>query len=279
MKTSPFLLLLILAPLTRSGVVTYEGDVFPDLVGWQRLGTFDADRWIEHGWFCHFLELGVWDPPPYGELDVYRRALADYAGAETFFIEWRVMTDAPASILEDSGIPVSVSAAGTTVAGYQFIITDARVEVIRNNFLPIIFVDIEPGVPHTYRLELEEAPNEPDSLYAWYIDGAPIDAGLAVGPYPTDSSVLLWGARHYMFENTTCWQYLRYGTIPIDGSGDYDSNGNLDRFDFYFFHECLSADAPGDDAGPGCRFADMDSDTDVDLHDFALLQNAFTGTE
>ena len=30
-------------------------------------------------------------------------------------------------------------------------------------------------------------------------------------------------------------------------------------------------------AGPGCRFGDMDDDTDVDLHDFAVFQNAFTG--
>ena len=51
--------------------------------------------------------------------------------------------------------------------------------------------------------------------------------------------------------------------------------------DFYFFHECLTSVRPGinggpeNDAGPGCRFADFNSDGDTDLLDFAKFQNAF----
>ena len=69
--------------------------------------------------------------------------------------------------------------------------------------------------------------------------------------------------------------------IPVDGSGDYDSDGAVTLHDFYFFHECLTNDRPGihggpdNDAGPGCRFADFDSDGDTDLRDFAEFQNAF----
>jgi len=34
---------------------------------------------------------------------------------------------------------------------------------------------------------------------------------------------------------------------------------------------------PNINAGPGCRWADMDADTDIDLHDFGAFQAAFTG--
>ncbi len=34
----------------------------------------------------------------------------------------------------------------------------------------------------------------------------------------------------------------------------------------------LAASGPDIDAGPGCRFADLDADTDVDLNDFAAFQ-------
>jgi hypothetical protein len=72
---------------------------------------------------------------------------------------------------------------------------------------------------------------------------------------------------------------------PVDGSADHDSNGDIDGRDFYFFHECLTNDRPGitdgpdNDAGPGCRFADFDSDTDVDLRNVATFQQVFTGGE
>ncbi len=71
--------------------------------------------------------------------------------------------------------------------------------------------------------------------------------------------------------------------IPLDGSGDYDSDAEVTLDDFYFFHECLSNrrpginGGPGNDAGPGCRFADFDFDTDVDLLDIAAFQRTLTG--
>ena len=254
-------------------VVVYEGLILPETAGWQRQGTFDAERWLEDGWFHQFAELGEWTEPV-GETDVYRKSLADFVGVDDFFIEWIVETDIPASVLDVSGVPTALAASGNSVASYHFTITDARVRVIRSNFLPIIFVAVEPRVPHKYRLELIG-----EQSCAWYIDDQLVDSGHPEGAYPAGSSFLVWGCRHDLFDNNCRWQYVRYGTIPEDGSTDYDSDGNLSTFDFYFLHECLSAGAPGDDPGPGCRFADMDDDTDVDLHDFALFQTAFTGGE
>ena len=69
------------------------------------------------------------------------------------------------------------------------------------------------------------------------------------------------------------------------GSGDFNSDAEIGLDDFYLFHECLTNDrlgingGPDEDAGPGCRFADFDDDTDVDLLDFAEFQLAVTGSE
>ena len=82
-------------------------------------------------------------------------------------------------------------------------------------------------------------------------------------------------------ESTTVWDYMRRGDIPLAGSGDFDRDGLLTLNDFYFFQECLTNirpginGGPGEDAGPGCRFADFDADGDVDLADYGAFQSAF----
>ena len=265
MKALRHLILSAFAAIANAEIVTYEAKVFPETLGWERIFYFDPGRMLDGGSFIQVVAQ-------HGDFDAYRRPVSDFAREGSFFIEWRVETDAPASILEASGTPVAVSAGGSSYAVYHTTMTDARVQLFRDTFIPLVFVDIEAGVPHTYRVELRGI-----SSYAWYIDGEIVDSGIPLGPYPTTSSRLIWGADHYDPGHVVRWEYLRCGAIPEDGSADYDSDGSVGVFDFYFFHECLSAGAPGDDAGPGCRFGDMDSDTDVDLHDFALFQNAFTG--
>jgi hypothetical protein len=195
--------------VVNAEVITYDGSVYPETVGWERVGSEDADRWIDDGWFCHFLELGVWEPGPLGEADFYKRSLGSFAGVGTFFMEWQVETDAPSSILDSSGVPVVVSAGGRSAAFYHTTITDSRVQLFRDTDIPLVFVDIEPGVPHSYRLELHGAES-----YAWYIDGELVDYGVPEGPYPTESSVLNWGAQHHTFDTNCRWDYVNYGVIP-----------------------------------------------------------------
>ena len=269
----PFLVVAI-AYRAIADVVTYDPGVFPEEEGWERrlADTYGAERWIENGWLFHFVDQPDGWPGVLGNAEFYRRSIADFAGCESFFVEWRVETDAPASILDFSGTPVVVSAAGASYAVYHTTMTDARVALFRDTFIPIVFVDVQACMSHTYRVELRGI-----SSYAWYIDDEVVDSGTPIGPYPTDSSFLIWGVHRDRFDATTRWKYLRYGTIPEDGSGDYDSDGKIDGFDFYFVAECLLG--PGGGASRGCRFADLDQDDDVDLHDFALFQNAFTGAE
>lgn len=97
---------------------------------------------------------------------------------------------------------------------------------------------------------------------------------------------VIWGARRNGVEGATiAWDHVRFGRIPDDASGDYDSDGAVTAFDYYFVNDCLTKDGPrifggpGNDAGPGCRFAnfDADADADVDLLDLAEFQNVFSG--
>jgi hypothetical protein len=163
---------------------------------------------------------------------------------------------------------------------YRFVIAADQVRFVRDNRLPILWVTFDPGVSHTYRVEMYG-----DSLYVLYIDGFILDSGTPEGQYPSNNPAVTFRAAAVFVESTTIGDFIRWGDIPADGSGDYDSNGKLDGRDFYFFHECLTNaraginGGPDEDAGPGCRFADFDADGDVDLRDLAAFQRAFTGGE
>lgn len=140
-----------------------------------------------------------------------------------------------------------------------------------------MLVDIAPDIPRTYRIELYR------DRYAFYIDASLIDEGVPEGPFPAYQSEIVWLGRSWEFPCENAWDYIRYGVIPADGSGDYDSDGVASLSNFYFFHECLSNQrlgingSPDNNAGPGCRFADFDFDADIDLLDFAEFQNAVNG--
>ncbi len=62
------------------------------------------------------------------------------------------------------------------------------------------------------------------------------------------------------------------GPIP----GDLDHNGQVDLNDYDYIHACIQG--PGYDyAGHICTIADVDGDNRVDLRDFAIMQQNFTG--
>lgn len=55
--------------------------------------------------------------------------------------------------------------------------------------------------------------------------------------------------------------------------GDFDADGDADAADFNVFLGCYTG--PDTAAAAGCNLADVDGDTDVDLRDFATLQERF----
>ncbi|TWT45564.1 hypothetical protein RAS1_19920 [Phycisphaerae bacterium RAS1] len=250
-------------------VFVYECAQPPPEAGWQVVQIWcDPRQWIDAGWFNQHVELCPGYPPPGGQQGVYRRLLAELAGATDSYVEWRVETDAARSEIPWGG--GAIIAAADDGSGYSFYIARDQAKLNRSNSLPIIFVDIVPGTPHTYRLEVRGA-----ALYVWYVDGQVADSGVPVAAFPGANPEISWRAKAAWQANTTRWDYIRYGTIPADASGDYDSDGDVDESDLYFFSECLLGE--GVPSGPGCRFADFDADGDTDCDDWVAFQAHWTG--
>ncbi|TWT42408.1 hypothetical protein RAS1_35400 [Phycisphaerae bacterium RAS1] len=250
-------------------VFLYECAEPPVAAGWDVIQVWcDPAQWVEASWFNQRLELCPGYPPPNGQTASYRRGLADFVGAPAFFVEWRVQTDAPRSEIVWGG--GAILAAADEMSAYSFYVTSNQAKLIRANWLPIIIVDIATDAPHTYRLEVFGS-----AQYAWYIDGLVADVGVPVASFPLGNAEISWTGRSAYFPNTTRWDYIRYGTLPIDASGDYNSDGSVDEFDLSFFVECLLGE--GVPSGPGCRFADFDADGDTDCDDWVSFRAHWTG--
>jgi len=270
------LLLTLAAAPAHAQVFSSEFCSDPASEGWGPLLQYcKPDTWNEDGWYHQKLDLEACPPGPGGGRDVYRRSLEPFNGTTPFFEEFRVVTDGDRSeILGGATALVAVGCSCPVI--YHITVTRDLVRFLRDLDVGSSFIEIEPGVPHTYRIELY-----PDR-YAFFIDGYLIDEGVLVGPFPAYDSRITWQGSSWFLPNETWWDYFRYGRIPDDGSGDFDSDAFVTLADFYFFHECLTNVRPGinggpdNDAGPGCRFADFDADADTDLADF---QNAFGRTK
>jgi len=233
-------------------VFVYEAQSMPEVSGWQTVQIYcNPLLSIQNGWLYEIMDVCPGVPPPGGQQATYRREIAEFSEAANFFVEWRVQTSAQRSEL-DWGGGAAISAASHGDVNYAFKIAADRAELNRDNLLPLAVADIDAGVPHTYRLELVGAVS-----YVWYIDGQEVDSGSPEGNYPSAEPFLVWRANVAFLPSTTQWDYIRYGTIPADGSGDFDSNGAVDANDVYFFLDCLLGP---DSAGPGCRWADMNHD-------------------
>lgn len=261
-------------------VFSYECDSFPVDGSWEVLQNWcDPMEWVDQGHFYQQTDFCDGYDPPEGQQSSYTRSLDEFIGSQAFFMEWRVRTDGDRSEILYSA-PAAFSVWSIGGVNYRFSIAADQVLFVRDNLLPIVWFDVTPALAHTYRLEMYGG-----AWYSLYVDGTVLDSGMPEGPYPSNSPAVNFRAKAQFVESTTVWDYVRWGDIPADGSGDFDSDGDRDLFDFYFVHECLTNRRPGinggpdEDAGPGCRFADFDDDTDVDLRDVADFQNTFTGID
>lgn len=234
----------------------------------------DPDTWNDSGWYYQQLDLEACPPGPGGGRDSYRRSLEPFNGVAEFFGEFRVQTDGDRSEIP-GGAPALLAIGNFGGVHYHMTVARDLVQFFRDADLPIFLIEVEPGVPHTFRIE-----HDPDR-FAFYIDGYLIDEGPPEGPFPAYDPSISWRGRSWYLPCENAWDYIRYGVTPADASGDFNSDGTVASDDFYFFHECLTNERPGInggpelDAGPGCRFADFDADGDVDLFDLAELQNQF----
>ncbi len=268
-RYSIFAVLIVAVP-GFAQVVSYEASSFPG-EEWERIVDCAPERWIEDGWFHQDVQHLRCDP--LSDTDAYFRGLGEFDGVATFFIELRIEADGDRAEIPFGG-PAGLGLGSFGPVGYTFFIARDQLKFTQDGFHVILFVDIEPGVPHTFRLELFG-----DEAYRLFIDDGLVLFGVPGGRYPSNTPSITWLARSRNLDSHVRWDYIRYGVIPEDGSGDFDSDDDVDQDDYYFFHECLAASGPDTDAGPGCRFADFDADTDVDLDDFAAFQERFTESQ
>ncbi len=261
-------------------VATAHGQVYsseflsdPVSEGWQLFQQYCGPAtWNANGRYHQRLGFPSCNPPD-GGTDSYTRWITDYNGVSRFFFEFRVFTNGDRSEIP-GGAPTALTTGNYFGISYHVTLARDQVKLLRDVDLPILFIDLEQGVPHTIRLELD---NRPPETYRWYVDGTLIDEGLAEGAYPSEDARLTWRGKAWYLPCENAWDYIRYGVTPQDASGDFDSDDDVDERDFYFLLNYLSG--PNADAGPGGRFADFDGDTDIDLADFAAFQRAFTGGE
>jgi len=270
---------LVLSALTAPAPAqVFSSEFFLDAVaeGWELTVEYcKPQSWNEGGWYRQQLDLDACPPGPGGGRESFRRSLEPLNGVSPFSLEFRVWTDGDRSEIP-GGAPTVVAMGNFFGVSYHVTVSQDLVQFLRDVELPIWLIEIDPGVPHTYRVELY-----PD-WYSFYIDAELIDEGVPEGPFPAHDSVITWRGRSWYLPCENAWDYIRYGVIPVDGSGDYDSDGAVSLDDFYFFHECLTNDragihgGPEQNSGPGCAFVDFDADGDTDLLDFAAFQNMFT---
>ena len=254
--------------LSLGQVVSYEAtSLFPEQDGWTRIiQPYQSDRWISDGCLVQYSQQVPAGQVTEEQQDPYRRGLDDQAGFPTWFLQFRVITDTAPAYL-DVG-PASVAAGSNSGVLYHFVIGDSQIRFLRDVNLPYIYVDIQAGIAHTYRLELRDTQS-----YTLWIDSVLIDTGVPEGPYPVANCRMNFRGEASAPANITKWDYLRFGKIPVDHSGDFDSNEFVDQNDLYFFIDCLLG--PDYDAsGPGCRWADMNGDGKADGADIQLFVRA-----
>jgi hypothetical protein len=269
------LLLGFLAPTAPAQV--FPSEFFSDPVSedWNLVNQYCAVSWVDNGRYLQRFDPATCPTGNRGAQDAYWRSIAEFNGGPNFFLEFLVQTNGNRSEIP-RGAPVAVALGNNAGIGYNVTVASDLVKFFRDVDLPIWFIEIEPGMAHTYRIEISP------SWFSFYIDAYLIDEGSPDGPFPAYESEIVWLGRSWDFPAENAWDYIRYGVTPVDGSGDFDSNAAATLTDFYFVQECLTNERPGinggpdNDAGPGCRFADFDADSDVDLLDFAAFQRTIS---
>lgn len=278
------LIALLLGTASTFGqLVLYEAawGTFPDDQGWERMTFCKPLRQLENGWLVQHVEFGNCVPGKGGEYDYYRYYLNYLTGSPTFFLEWVSFSDGPIDeiiyVAPSSIVASSVSGAVSN----HFTIADESARYVRDvDDIPHVYAEIDPAVPHTYRLEYH---NSGAGWYVWLIDGAIIDEGIPEGPFPSFNpsfpGVTAFQAKSVLTTSETRWKYIRVGRIPDAGSLDFTNDELVTLLDYYLFQDYLLQSGPATPHARGWDCGDADDDDDIDLADLADFQNLFMNGE
>ena len=193
--------------------VFFEGDCFPEDLGFERQIHQDPVRWIDDGWFVQEIDVGEGDGSPFsGDHDTYVLDIGLYTG-EPFYVEWRMITDAPNEEIDTHNGGAKMILVGGSVA-YHCSMASGLARILRGYPYPTQYFEIEPGVPHTYRLEVYGA-----EYFSLSIDDVIVDDGLPEADWPTPTALISFGSLYYLNEHTTQWDYVRFGSIPEPATG------------------------------------------------------------
>jgi len=264
-------LVLSVGSSSYSQVYVYECDVLPVEAGWTLLQAFcDPSESLVDGDLVHAVDICP-AQPPFGQQIDYRIDIPEFLGVSDMFFEWRVESTGDRSELVFTAPSSFVISDGGGV-NYHFTIASDQIRYIRDDNVPWIFLDIAPDVPHTYRVELFDV-----DWFTVFIDGVVVDEGVPEGLLTQFVPAVLFRAKAQFGPSTTTWEYMRWGVIPADGSGDFDSNGAADAFDLFYFSECIDRSAAGEPADPSCQWADFNADNTVNCTDIAAFTAIYAG--
>ena len=225
------LILVVLACIwavpALGSVFSYECDTLPADGGWDTINEWcDPDQWTQDGWLVQHTE--ICDDPPAGQQFDYVRSLDEYDGASTWFVEWRVFGDGDQSEIPFTS-PSVLAAGGLGPVNYHFVIARDRLRFVHDVGGEVTYYDISPEGAHVFRVEQRGV-----ASYAVYIDYELVDSGVPGGAFPAHDPAINIRAKSHELVNTVYWDYIRWGDIPADASGDFDSDGQVDENDLYF---------------------------------------------
>jgi hypothetical protein len=146
--------LLLGAAAAAHGQV-FSSDFFSDPVseGWNLVLQYcDPQTWNDQGWYHQALDRDAC-PAGSGGREVYRRSLQPFNGTTSFFAELRLQTDGDRSEIP-YGAPTVLVLGNSFGVIYHMTVAEDLVKFIGHFDLPGRFIGIEPGVPHTYRIDL-----------------------------------------------------------------------------------------------------------------------------
>lgn len=259
-----------------AGVVVSEYQSDPAQEGWQLVDQYcDPVVGVIDGWYQQELDMENCPGSKVGAQDVWRRTVQAFNGHPTWFLEYNVNPSGDSSEIP-GGAPTVLAAANSFGIIYHMTVASNQVKFVRDVDQPILFFDVKPGTPHRVRLELV---NKVPPTYAWYIGNDLVDQGVANGMFPVQDARVTWQGRSWHMPTLNQWDYIRFGDIPLDASGDFDSNGAVDSFDHFYFFECLDRSAAGEPASPSCAWADFNADNTVDCADWNTFRVAWTGPD